>query len=108
MLAFLLLYFIGKQFYNLAESFQKNGWGYAIAGIAAYYGGTFIGGFIIAIAYLTLSTTPYEEANEYGLTLLALPFGLLGCWVLYRILKNNWEKKPASAGMDILDEDILH
>ena len=46
MLGFILLYWIGKYFYKLAEKYQKSEWGYALLGIGSYYGGILLAGFL--------------------------------------------------------------
>lgn len=38
MIDFLLTYFIGKAFYDLASQHKKHKWEFAISGIAVYYG----------------------------------------------------------------------
>jgi hypothetical protein len=46
MLGLFLLYFIGKSFYELAHEYDKSRWGFAIAGVVAYYFGTFVAGIL--------------------------------------------------------------
>lgn len=107
MLSIILIYFIGKPFYNLAEAHYKNKWIFAILGVVTYYGGTFLGGFIlgvfIAFGYMeSLLTLP-----ELVLGLLTLPFGLLACWGLYAILKNIWSKAVPAENNEALDGDFM-
>jgi cytosine/uracil/thiamine/allantoin permease len=105
MLGIVLIYFIGKRFYELAERYQKSQWGFAILGVASYYVGTFIGGIAIAIGAELLGTTPIEEMNELTLSLLAFPFGLLAGVVTYQLLKSVWtRKRTAHDQADVLDE----
>lgn len=105
MLGLLLLYFIGKSFYRLAEIYDKSKWTFAIMGIAAYYAGSFIGGLIVGI--IVLSFDPYSEISELVYGLIATPFGLLTWWGLYHFLKKNWSKKGVQTNHDVLDEGLF-
>ncbi|MEZ4772635.1 MAG: hypothetical protein R3D00_05575 [Bacteroidia bacterium] len=103
MLGLALLYFIGKQYYELADDYDKSKWGYAILGVVSYYIGTFIGGILIAIAYELWSSISIEQENSFIFNLIVLPFGILSCVALYQILKKNWEKNK-TVEEDIIDE----
>ncbi|MEZ5038732.1 MAG: hypothetical protein R2828_02535 [Saprospiraceae bacterium] len=106
MLGLLLIYFIGKNFYDLAGKFNKNQWGFAIAGVVAYYLGTFIGGIVLAICFDLFGGTSIDEMNNFVLNLIALPFGILACLGLYLLLERNWERKRIQINLDILDEEL--
>jgi len=106
MLGLLVIYFIGKKFFDLATEFERNKWGFALAGVASYYIGTFIGGIVITIFLELFLDKSIDEANDLGLALIALPFGLIASWALYVLLKKNWRQHPSSFNSDILDEDI--
>ena len=94
MLGFILIFFIGKYFYQLAEEYQQNKWLYAIIGVVSYYVGTFIAGILIGILYVLIANdlSGLENTPDIVLSLMALPFGLLSCWGLYTILKKQWKK----------------
>ena len=93
MLGFLLIYFIGKYYYNLAGYHDKNKWTYAIIGVAAYYAGTLLFG-VIAGFVLALSTDiSVDDVDSLLLGLICLPFGVGATALLYYLLKKNWEKK---------------
>ena len=47
MLGLLLLYWIGKYFYKLAEAYDKSKWGFTILGIVVYYAGIVVLGLIL-------------------------------------------------------------
>lgn len=49
------------------------------------YWNYYIGGIFVGI-YL-------EIAPTITMYLMPLPFGILSCWLTYRILKNNWEEE---------------
>lgn len=86
-----ILYFIGKYFYKLAEQFNKNKWLFAVLGIVVYYAGTFIGGIILGILDALIGFD-FDWDNDIALGLIALPFGLATAYLFYFILKKQWEK----------------
>lgn len=108
MVGLLLIYYIGKVFYGLAEKHNKNKMGFAVFGIASYYVGTFIAGIIFAIIDEFFGTNLLEGTNQIVLSLMALPIGLLSCWALYTILENNWTNvRPVCVPDEILDGDLI-
>lgn len=107
MFGILLIYFIGKRFYQLADLYKKNGWGYAILGVISYYAGTFLGGLILAILWNSFSSNSMEEFPNIGLSLLVVPMGLLACWGFYKILETQWEKGEKVSDTEILDDDFV-
>lgn len=94
MIGLVLIYFMGKAFYDLAAEYDRSMWGFAILGVVTYYFGTFIGGIVLVIAFELWSTTPIESLSEFTIGVMALPFGLLACAGLYFLLKRIWSKKP--------------
>jgi len=107
MLGLLLIYFIGRAFYRLAGKHDKSEWGFALIGVVAYYFGTFVAGILLAIFYEFFATGSIDEMNDLALGLIAMPFGLLACLILYKILEKQWQQKPSiSSNYDILDEEL--
>ena len=107
MIGLILVYFVGKAFYDLAGIHNKNQQLFAILGVGSYYGSLFIGGIIIAIGY-EIFIGSVEEVNETLLGFIALPIGVLSCWGFYRILKSNWEKKDIASGEgEVLDASLI-
>ncbi|TMM57146.1 hypothetical protein FEE95_11685 [Maribacter algarum] len=92
MLGLLLLYWIGKYFYKLAEEYDKSQWGYAILGIISYYGGTIFFGIIIGILSEIVAPGSIDTVNETVLGLIMLPFGVLTCYLLYKYFEKTWKK----------------
>lgn len=92
MLGFLLLYWIGKYFYKLAENYNKSKWGFAILGIVVYYGGIVLFGICFGVISEIVTPGYLETANETFLSLLGLPFGALTCYGLYKYLEKTWKK----------------
>ncbi|MDO6596914.1 hypothetical protein Q4512_08295 [Oceanihabitans sp. 2_MG-2023] len=92
MLGLVLLYWIGKYFYKLAEEFNKNKWGFAILGIVVYYAGIIIFSLIIGVSVELISPGFLDTFNETLLSFLMLPFGILSCYLLYKYLEKIWKK----------------
>jgi len=105
MLGLLVIYFLGKAFYDLADQHKKHKWGNAIAGVAIYYLGTFLAAILIGFGMEIKGVT--TELNDFVLGLICLPFGLLSCWLFYRYKKQRFERKFAGMS-DTLDNDILN
>ena len=91
MLGLLLLYWIGKYFYQLAEKFEKHKWGYAIFGIAVYYGSQLIIGVILGLfdEFLQLGL----DFDSVALNLLGIPIGLAFCYLSYNFLRKKWKRE---------------
>lgn len=92
MLGLLLLYWIGKYFYKLAEEYNKSKWGFAILGVFVYYIGIILFSFFTGILMELFSPGYIDSVNEILLGLLMIPFGILSCYLLYRYLENAWKK----------------
>ncbi len=86
MLGLLLIYWLGKNVYTLAEEHSKNQWGYAILSIVVYYGTTFIVGLLAAI-FFDVSDVP-----DLALGIIAIPFGVGGWWLFKNYLETKWKK----------------
>ncbi|HYG18098.1 MAG TPA: hypothetical protein VD816_04180 [Ohtaekwangia sp.] len=104
MIGLVLLYFVGKAFYDLANRNNRNKWLFAILGIGAYYAGLVVGGVMIGIGYEIFLEDGIDNANEMLLGFMALPMGVLVCWGYYRLLKSRWERK---ATFSRLSDDVL-
>jgi hypothetical protein len=108
MLGLLLIYFVGKKFYELAFEYEKNKWGFAIAGVLSYYGGIVISMFILGFVIEINSPGYITESNETLFGLLGIPFGVLACWGFYKLLENNWRKDKAAVQPDTLDGGMIN
>lgn len=107
MLGIILLYYVGKPFYELAEVHLKNKWLWAILGCLIYYLGTIIAGLGLFIMF---DIADYESrATKFLIELFCVPFGLLAAWGFYKALENSWKKKSnsANADIDILDDFLI-
>ncbi len=106
MLGILLIYIIGRIFYDLADIFQKNKWFYTALGILSYYLGTIVVGLMMAIYFELYSDRSIDSVSDLTITFIAFPFGILTCYLFYSILKNIWTKEISDDKEDILDDDI--
>jgi hypothetical protein len=108
MLGILLIYFIGKAFYDLALKYDKNKWVFAILGVVIYYGGTFLGGVLLGLAHV-YGWININNTSDIVLGLMAIPFGLIIMIVFFQILKSNWKKQAelTSHESEVLDEDLI-
>ena len=107
MLALVIIYFIGKWFYKLAEKHQRNKWLFAILGVVVYYGMTIIGGITIVIITLALGNEAILETPDVVAGLLGIPIGLLSMWGFHVILRKNWEGNPKNSQSELLDNTDL-
>lgn len=107
MLGLVLLYFIGKHFYNLAFEYEKHQWTYAILGIVAYYAGTAVAGFVL----LFIADDPMRivEESQVLLGIFAIPFGIFGCYLFHLYLVRKWMTEQQFSNMDdtILDRNFM-
>ncbi|XCF05671.1 hypothetical protein ABI125_13210 [Tamlana crocina] len=91
MLGILLIYFIGKRFYDLAEEYNQSKWLYAILSIVIYYVSGAVVLAIVAILDMRIFGWGFDW-NSFGINLLSLPVGLLTLWGFYTLLENRWKK----------------
>ena len=107
MIGILLIYSIGRSFYDLAGRHDKAQWGFAILGVLAYYAGTVIGGLLIGV-FALLAEIDIEGTSDLAFSLMAMPIGLLACWGLHKLLAYQWSKQPDLFGSDdVLDANIM-
>lgn len=105
MLGLVLIYFLGKWHYTLAEQHNKQKWLFAVLGVLTYYVGTFIGGITIGVLDGILGSGSILNGPSIVLSLIAIPFGIAATWGLREILKRTWEKE-VSANVTILDDEL--
>lgn len=104
MIGLVLLYWVGKYFYELAKEYNKNKWKFTILGVVVYYAGILLSSFILGTV-MGIITQKYrynfleitfqgfiDNFNGILLGLLMLPFGFLSSYVLYKYLKETWKE----------------
>lgn len=92
MLGILVIFFIGKYFYQLAEKYNQNKLLFAILGVVTYYAGGAIAGLILGIASVFFGFE-IDWDNTLLMGIIGLPIGLLSCWLFYYLLEKKWKKK---------------
>ncbi|MDD7884868.1 hypothetical protein [Flavivirga sp. 57AJ16] len=91
MLGILLIYFIGKRFYDLSEAYNQNKWLYAILSIVVYYAGSFFVGLVLGVLVM-LEIMDVDLENSLMINIIAIPFGLGAVYLFYILLERKWEK----------------
>ncbi|MDO5969724.1 hypothetical protein Q4Q35_07880 [Flavivirga aquimarina] len=102
MLGLLLIYFIGKRFYDLSEEYSQNKWLYAILGIVIYYVGTFIVSIVLAVL-IEFGIIDIDLENSFVIGLIALPFGIGAVYLFYILLEKKWKKAVVVVKDEISD-----
>ena len=100
MLGLILLYFIGKKYYELAGEYDKSQWLYAVLGVVSYYVGGLSVLFLFALVY-EFTSPGAITGNEHSYSLLIIPFGLLSTYLVYRFLNKKWEREKPKVDSDI-------
>lgn len=102
-----VLYYIGKNFYELARLHDRTTWGFAILGIASYYLGTILGAVLIAVYVELITDSSIDDLPDIALNLMSIPFGLALCWGTYQLLKKVWSKVRVAVEQDeVLDGSL--
>ena len=111
MIDLLILAYVSKWFYELAKKFNRpRKWVYIVSGIVTYI--VFGYASVFAIILMTISGKNIS-GFAIGLlpSLMAIPFGILGVWLLYIFLERQWSreesKKMSSWSKEIKSEDGL-
>ena len=97
MLSIILIYYVGKKFYDLAGQFDKNKWVYAISSIVLYYASSFILGLILGVLDIYVF--------EWGIAV-----GIITLWGFYTYLEKKWDaQKPKFKDeIDKIGKDLTH
>ena len=107
MISLLLIYYLGKQFYVLAEEFEKNKWLFAILGVVFYYLGILLFSFFLGLWAVFYGNEEIFETSDFLLGLMAMPIGLLTTWLFYFSLKKYWSKTENNfTDVELLDDNI--
>lgn len=94
MLEIILIIFIGRKFYELAKKYkQQFTWAYFIVGLVVYLGSAYIAGLLIGIYQEISGHYFFDQFSDLMLTVIFIPFALLGAWGVYSLLKKKWHKE---------------
>jgi len=100
MLGIILIIYIGRQFFKLAEHHKQNKWLFGILGVVCYYAGAIIGGGILGVLELLLDLN-IDWDNDLTMTFISIPFSLGAVFLFYFLLKKTWSKRVV---VDKVDE----
>ena len=103
MLGLLLLYWVGKYFYKLAEEHDKSKWGFAILGIVSYYAEMVLFSFIAGIVMELVSPGFVDTMNEMLFGILMIPLGVLCCYIFYKALESSWKKADSNNSNELIN-----
>lgn len=102
MLEIVIIYFIGKYFYKLAEAYQQNKWLFAVLGVITYFVGAAIGGVLLFFLDLQFGFG-IDWESKLLLTFILLPFAIATCYLLHYFLKRSWKKSVVVVKDEIMD-----
>lgn len=92
MFGLILIYWVGKYFYQLAEKYSQNKWLYAILGIVVYYAGQAIIGFTIGLVTVFFDIS-IDWDNKIMMALIGVPAGALSAYLFYIFLEKKWKNE---------------
>nr|WP_294939397.1 hypothetical protein [uncultured Flavobacterium sp.] len=96
MIGVLLIYFIGKYFYDLADQHGQKKWLYAVLGIAVYYLGQFVAGILTGILSLVFGFE-VDWDNAILMAVIGIPCGILLDYLFYYFLRKKWQSERLKA-----------
>lgn len=102
MLGFVIIFFIGKFYYELAQEYYKKRWLYGILGIIIYYSGTVIGTFILGTLD-ELINLGINWGSSYNLLLIQLISGMGSAGLCYFVFWRKWKKEDMLVKDEIQD-----
>lgn len=105
-LRFLLVFFIGKTFYDLASYHKKSKWLYAFIGMVSYIVPAIFFG-LFAFLFIDAVGSPPYRIDELHISIISIVVGLLSCWCIYKYLYSRWKNQNKSEHSEILDQDLM-
>lgn len=102
MLGILLIFFIGKYYYDLAQDHHRNRWLFGVLGIVVYYAGSVIGGLIMRVLDGAFDLE-FDWDNQLSLMGIALVSGLSFTVLVYYLLSRYWKKSKKEIKNEIND-----
>jgi len=104
MLGIILIYFLGKYFYELAQDYYKHRWLFAILGVLSYYfGAIVIGGLLLGFGLEFFGESSIDSYSDIEISLMVIPFGIACAYLFYFLLKRQW-KKEVLVAKDSIDD----
>lgn len=110
MLSIILIYYVGKKFYDLAGQFDKNKWVYAISSIVLYYASSFILGLILGVLDIYVFEWGIDWDSSIGIKIGGIAVGIITLWGFYTYLEKKWDaQKPKFKDeIDKIGKDLTH
>lgn len=95
MLSFVILYLIGRPFYQLAKKYQlKFAWIYFVVGIASYYAGeVLLAGILLFYIEVTGDYDSIASMSDITLMVISIIAGVITCYISYQLLKKKLHKE---------------
>lgn len=100
----LLIYVIGKYYHDLFRKYkgaENKSWPFVLLGISIYYAGALSFGLLAAVLGDRLFDIDLDDINEIVLSLISMPFGILGTLAVYKYLKRKWKKEYVDPSLEI-------
>ena len=101
MLELLIMGFVGKYYYELAQDHYKHRWGYAFLGVGLYYGSNVLYWILVPFIVVPLFGTGVITGSMA--IIVPILFSLLMCLLVYVQLGRVWRKKEEPF-VDEIDE----
>jgi len=107
MLSILLIYWIGKSFYGIAESTGRGPWTWAIAGVVFFYGIQLLIGIAIILIWFFDDIDALDSATEKGIGYLAAIISGVFTYFLFKYLRKRWTSSKIGFDNNMLDDDVI-
>lgn len=101
-ISLIILVFIGKYYYELAQEFEKHRWLYAILGVLVYFAAGFIVSYSI-VGLVLLKLIEFDFNSFSNLMMLEYVSGVSFAIILYIILNIAWGRKEKLKKREIED-----
>lgn len=99
MLGIIIIYWIGRKYYDLAVRCNKSPWSWAIYAILIFYGSQIMFGVLVAL----FSPETNFETNEVILNILGIAISGIVWFSVYKLLEKRWEKIDPNTYEDLID-----
>jgi hypothetical protein len=104
MLGLVLIYWVGRKFYDLADYHKRSQWGYTFVGLGIYFGTQLIFGMVLELLNPGL-IDGLDKSSGLGLDLLGMAIGGLVWYLALQYFTKKWEQQYDSEAYN-LDAEI--
>ncbi|MFT6244027.1 MAG: protein-S-isoprenylcysteine O-methyltransferase Ste14 [Salibacteraceae bacterium] len=104
MLGLLIIYWVGKWYFTLAEKHNKSKWLYAVLGALVYVTILITSPFLVVLIAFLVGADGTLELPQITLSLMGILIGLIATWALRAILKRQWENTLEAPEGELLDD----